>query len=37
MNNYTTDPDDNWEEYDEIDDSPTGHGDICHSDADQGL
>lgn len=25
------------DDYDEPEDSPTGHGDICHSDADSGL
>jgi len=23
-----------WTEYDERDNGPTGHGDVCHSDAD---
>ena len=36
-NQFDHDEDDGWEEYDEIDDSPTGHGDICYSDADSGL
>lgn len=26
-----------WTELDERDNGPTGHGDICHSDADPGL
>jgi hypothetical protein len=26
-----------WIECDERDNGPTGHGDICHSDADPGL
>lgn len=28
---------DEWDDYMDDDNGPTGHGDICHSDADPGL